>query len=84
MVGEQAAQVLHPQAVGFPVQRLVPEWDISGGDSFEQFADARPAEPSEDAFGALGSAERREQFRCRRFRALGLLDAQQRHEVIPE
>jgi hypothetical protein len=46
--------MLHPQAVGFPVQRLVAERDLTGGDSFEQFADAGVVEPGEDAFGALG------------------------------
>jgi hypothetical protein len=50
----------------------------------EQFADAGFAEPGEDAFGSLGSAERGEEFRCRRLVALGLVDAQQRDEVVPE
>lgn len=74
MVDEQAAQVLHPQAPGFPVQRLVTERDLTNSDSFEQFADAGFAEPGEDAFGALGPGERPEQLRCRGFRALRLVD----------
>jgi len=76
--------MFHPQTVWFLIQCLVAERDLAGGKSFEQVADAGFAEPREDAFGALGSAEHCEQFCGRRFRALGLVDAQQCREVVTE
>jgi hypothetical protein len=81
---EQAAQMFHAQPGGFLVESFVAEGDVPGSESFEQFADASSAEPGEDAFGALGSAERSEQFRCRRLRGLGFVDVQQRRKVVPE
>lgn len=66
VMGEQAAHVLHPQAARFLVQRLVAERNVAGSQAREQIADAGPAEPGQDTFGALGSAEGREQLcRCR-------------------
>jgi len=76
--------VFHPQAVWFLIQCLVAERDPAGGKSLEQVADAGFAEPGEDAFGALGSAERAKQFRRRRFRSSGIVDAQQDGDVVPK
>jgi nitroreductase len=50
----------------------------------EQIADTGLAQPGEDAFGSLGSAERAEHFRLRRFRSPGLVDAEQGGEVVPK
>ncbi|WP_267275195.1 hypothetical protein [Arthrobacter sp. CDRTa11] len=83
-MGEQAAHVFHPQAVWFLVQRFMAEGDAAGGKPGEQVADTGFAQPCEDTFRALGSAERAEEFRRRRFRSPGLVDAQQDGEVIPK
>jgi hypothetical protein len=76
--------VFHPQAVWFLIQCLVAERDLVGGKPLEQVADSGFAQPREDAFGALGSAERAKQFRRPRLRSAGIVDAQQYGEVVPK
>jgi hypothetical protein len=76
--------VFNPQAVWFLIQSFMAEGDLAGGKSCKQVADGVPAQPGQDAFGALGSAERGNQFRRRGFRSPGLLDAQQDGEVVPK
>lgn len=44
---KQAAHVLNAQAVRFFVQRLVVEWNIAGGKSCKQVANAGPAQPGQ-------------------------------------
>jgi hypothetical protein len=84
VVDEQAAHVFHPQAVWFLSSASWLRGISPVASRCEQVADAGLAEPGEDAFGALGSAERASSFVAVVSDPRDIVDAQQDAEVVPK